>query len=252
MATFRSRLRNPVKKATKKATKKAAKKATKKATTKRTTKKATTKRATTPKERADAAIAAIREAKANTDAEYYAVGKALLKLRTPAIWKTLYAAASFREFLDDYVMPHTTADRLMMIAQSYTKALALQIGLERSFQLARLAEADPKVKVSPTQLWRQNPKRNGKRVQAMSAADMQRLVALINLQKRLAKAKAKAKAQAKAEPDDETVVAEFETEFVEAFGDLGAKIRFNPKNRHVLIDFHVDGLYEDDDEDEAD
>lgn len=88
---------------------------------KRPSKKTRVARATTAKDRAEFAIAAIREAKASSDADYYAIGKALIKLRRPAIWK-LYATTTFREFLDDHVMPHNTADRLIATA-SFSQCL---------------------------------------------------------------------------------------------------------------------------------
>ena len=239
MATRRSRsLLSP----TKKPKKKAAKKATKKAATKR---RATVARIPTARERADAAIASIREAKAQCDGEYFEIGKALLALAKPSIWRDLYAASSLREFLDDYVMPHSSADRLMTIARSYSKPLALKIGLERSFQLARLAEADDDLD-PPAKLWRTNVTlQNGKRVQRTTAAELQRLVSAALLKKRLANANPPVKAK----PSDRSAVAQLKQDWKQSiFADVNAKFRFNPKKRIVNIEFHVEELFEDEDE----
>ena len=192
------------------------------------------------KARVDAAIASIRDAMADVDAQYYAIGKALIALRKPEIWK-LYAAETFREFLDDNVMPHSTAERMITIAESYPKTLALTIGLERSFQLARLARIDPDIKASPAQLWKQNPTLGDKRVRQQSAADLERLARAAVLKKRLAKA-GKPPATRR---DDKEAVEWFRGAFLEAFEDLDADIRFNPRKRTVRIEFHVEGLHDD-------
>lgn len=235
MATFRSSpLRPRVLQPTKKPPKTPS-------TTRKPTKN-TPKKPTTAKERADAAIAAIRAAKADNDASYYALGKALLKLRKPAIWK-LYAAATFREFLDDNVMPHSTAQRMITIAEKYPKTLALKIGLERSFQLARLARIDPEITEPPAQLWRQNAELGGKPVRTMSAAELERLVSAAVVKKRLAEGR---KTTPRASQSDKSAIAQFESDWADVFGDLGAVIRFNPRNRTVRIEFHVDELFEED------
>lgn len=78
-------------------------------------------------------------------------------------------------------MPYTTALRMITVAESYPKAIAAQIGHQRGFQLARLVRYDADLnrqKAKPAELWKSNAKlSNGKRVQSMSAREIEGLVA---------------------------------------------------------------------------
>lgn len=180
MASPLLRRRLTTKKATKKKTaKKAAKKATKKTaanSTKKTAKKRmSVKAASTLKDRVEQTISMIHEQIRLTNANYWDVGKALLSLRKQEIWQ-LYAETTYRGFLEEHVMPYSTARRMLIVAESYPKTIAEEIGCERGYQLARLARADPKIKKSAEQLWKTNAKLGGRRVRDMSAAEVERLV----------------------------------------------------------------------------
>lgn len=157
---------------TKTPTKKAAKKATKK-------RAPTTKRrvATTLRDRVDQQLAEIAARLENVDTEYWEIGQALVALDTPEVW-TAYGLRSYRAFLDEHVMPFSTARRLITVAKRYTKAIAKQIGLERGWQLDRLARIDPKIKRSPQQLWQRNTKLGSKKkpVRQMTGPEIEALV----------------------------------------------------------------------------
>ena len=134
----------------------------------------------TLKQRTDRAIADIRSRLSVAEKTYYDIGRALLSLRDPEIWK-LYAETSYKGFLNAQVMPYSTALRMVTVAEAYPKAVALQIGQERGFQLARLAHHEPKFKkknVKPADLWTQNAKLGKKRVQSMTGAEIATLVQL--------------------------------------------------------------------------
>lgn len=166
--------KTPTKTPTKKVTKKAAKKAAKK--------RSTVERATTARERVDQTIAAITERMQRVDTEYYEIGQAILSLDQPAIWRETFGLRSFAAFIEENLMPYSTARRLLVIAREYTKTVAAQIGLERGYQLDRLVDNDPSIRRSPQQLWISNaplgPTGKRKKVRSMSATEIANLVQL--------------------------------------------------------------------------
>lgn len=152
--------------------------ATKKAPAKkRATKKTTLARAQTPKQRTDSVIASIKTRLEGIDTEYWEIGQALVQLDDPEIW-TLYNEPTYRRFLEEYVMSFSTARRLITIAKTYTKVIAEQVGLERGWQLERLARLDANIKKSAQQLWTSNARLGKKRtpVRRMTAAEIAALV----------------------------------------------------------------------------
>lgn len=174
------------------------KSATKKKPRKKTaTKRAPLARAQTAKERADRAIAEIVTRLESIDTEHWEIGRALVQLDDPAIWG-LYNETNYRRFLEEYVMPFSTARRLITVAKTYTKTIAQKIGLERGWQLERLARIDPNVKKSAEQLWVSNARLGKKRtpVRKMTAAEIAALVQGALL--RSAKTKAKPTQEMKA------------------------------------------------------
>ena len=169
MATLKLRrgVRIPVVTPTKKT---AAKKAPKK-------RPPTTKRRTTLKDRVDRQLAEIAARLENVDTQYWEIGQALVALDEPEVWAA-FGERSYRAFLEEHVMPFSTARRLITVAQRYTKAIAKAIGLERGWQLDRLARLDPKIKRSPQQLWQRNAKLGSKKkpVRQMTGAEIEALV----------------------------------------------------------------------------
>lgn len=215
------------KKTTKKATKKAAKKTAKKSARKRTS------APTTLKERVEQTIATIHEQLRLSNARYWDVGKALLSLRKPEIWQ-LYAETTYRGFLEEHVMPYSTARRMLTVAETYPKEMAEEIGHERGYQLARLARADVRIKKNARQLWATNAKLSGKRVRSMSAAEIERLVRGALL--RSGKTK-------RPEPTEEEAEAysALQAKFAARL-ELEAEFDLDLKNRTVRIELSLDDL----------
>lgn len=236
----------------KKTAKKAAKKATKKtATKKRVTKKHVTKkhvtkkhspaRALTLKERTDQTIADIRAHLGGAEATYYDVGRALVSLRDPEIWK-LYAETSFKGFLNAHVIPYTTAVRMIVVAESYSRDMALELGQERGFQLARLAKHHPKFakqKLQPAQLWARNVELGNKRVKRMTGAEIAEHV-------KLAIMRAKAKKKKPPEPTDEDaqLYEELYEDLIEDWQELlGHEADFELDLEREVVRIEVDLAY---------
>lgn len=160
----------------------AKKRATKKTSKKAAKKRTTVKRAATARERVDQTIAAITERMQRVDTEYYEIGQAILGLDQPDIWRDTFGERSFAAFIEEHLMPYSTARRLLVIAREYTKSVAAQIGLERGYQLDRLADNDPDIKRSPQQMWISNvplgPTGQKKKVRTLSATEIANLVQL--------------------------------------------------------------------------
>lgn len=72
-------------------------------------------------------------------------------------------------------MPAMTARRLMKVASTYTKKTASAMGVEKAYQLARLAET-PAVRRTAEQLWVGDAKLGGRRVREMSAKEIEMMV----------------------------------------------------------------------------
>lgn len=223
---------------------KAALKATTKLPTKKTrvTKKRPAKKirrptlsnAQTPKARTDALIEQIRNKLTEMHATAYDIGKALISLRKPEIWK-LYGETSFKGFIQEQIMPYSTAARLVTFAETYTKKTALQIGLERGVQLTRLARI--KELGAPETLWKKNAivaKKPRRRVKQTSAAELERLVRAALLQK------AKKTATEATEAEREAVDT-LEEWWIEA-SDFEADFELDLKRRKVLIELDLDEL----------
>lgn len=128
------------------------------------------------KKRAERTIAKIREMRRQHPTPFYEMGKLLLSLREPTIWH-IWADATFRDFLNQRVMPHSTAQRMIVIVEDLPEELAASLGQERSYQLCRLARIDPDVE-SAVDLWEQNPELGNppKPLQSMKARELARLV----------------------------------------------------------------------------
>lgn len=233
MATLRiskkARKASSPRRATKKA---AAKKATKKART-ATKRRPTLAAASSPKERVDSIIATIREQVGETHLSAHRIGQMLVELRKPEIWE-LYAETSFKDFLNQHVLPHSTALRFIKFAQSYSETIAGEIGLERGIQLARLAKE--KQLGNPQTLWTRNAvlqQTPRKRAKQLSAADIERLTKAAILQK--------AKANLPEPTDEEAAVNRLKKRFTKALG-LDADFGVDVKKRKVRIELDLDDL----------
>lgn len=238
MATLRiskkARKATSPRRATKKAAaKKATKKATKKART-ATKRRPTLAAASSPKERVDSIIATIREQVGETHLSAHRIGQMLVELRKPEIWE-LYAETSFKDFLNEHVLPHSTALRFIKFAQSYSETIAGEIGLERGIQLARLAKE--KQLGNPQTLWTRNAvlqQTPRKRAKQLSAADIERLTKAAMLQK--------AKANLPEPTDEEeAAVNRLKKRFTKALG-LDADFGVDVKKRKVRIELDLDDL----------
>ncbi len=87
----------------------------------------------------EAEIARIRERVAIAEAEFYAVGKALLELDRPEVLAA-FGVPSFKAFLDAHVMPAVTAHRYMTVAREYDAAQAAELGVLKAFHLVQYAQ----------------------------------------------------------------------------------------------------------------
>ena len=211
-------------------------KATKKRpTTKRpTTKRPATKRPATKRpslgratgaafrDRIEQVIADIAERVARIDTEYYEIGQAMLALDKPEVWRDTYHLKSFRAFIQDHVMPYTTARRMLVVASTYTKAIAKQIGLSRGFELVRYAEA---TKRNARQLWARNAPLGKAKipVRQLSAAKIAALTQGAELQKRK-------KPRPKPSPAMERSKRAYKTSF-----DYDTEVHIDVENEEVLV-----------------
>ena len=207
---------------------------TKRPTKRPTKKRPTLARARTRKQRTDALIAQIRAQLAENQTTAYQLGQALIELRDPEIWK-LYAETTFKGFIQQHVMPYSTAARLVSFAETYTKPTATQIGLERGVQLKRLAKI--KQLGNPETLWKTNAvlaKNPTRRTRDVSAAELQRMTQAALLQ-------AAKKPRPKASPAERQALKAMKRDWAEAF-DLEADIDLDLKNRKLRIEIDLDQL----------
>lgn len=106
------------------------------------------------RKRVSETIATIRQMRRERPTRFYELGELLLTLRDPAIWH-LWRERTFRDFLNERVMPYSTALRTIVIVE-LPRQLAESLGHERAYQLARLARLDPDIE-SASELWERNP-----------------------------------------------------------------------------------------------
>ena len=206
--------------------------------TKKTSRRPATKRAAPPtlREQVDEVLETIAARMERVDTEYHEIGRALLTLDRPDVWRDTYGLRSFAAFIEKKLMPYSTARRLLVVAKKYSKAIAAQIGLERGYQLHRLTENDPQIRRSAQQLWTANiplgPKGKKKKVRTMSAAEIASLVQQAILQAGRSRSpsptpamKKSARAYKKARPYD-------------------TRLRFDMKNQDVVIRISIEDFLE--------
>ena len=214
-------------------------KPTKKASKKRASKKgrpsvARARKPTSLKQQVDATIASIHEELRTSSARYWDIGRALISLRQPEIWR-LYAETTYRGFLEEHVMPFSTARRMITVAETYSQPIAEAIGHERGYQLARLARIDRKIKKSAEQLWKTNAKLSKRRVRDMSAADIERLV-------RGAVLRSNKSRRPKPAEEEKQAYDRMKTAFQKAFKDLEADFDLDLRKRKIRIELNLDDL----------
>lgn len=117
----------------------------------------------TVRTRGEQLIARLLELDHKVDADFYAIGKVLAELSTPAVYKTL-GYTSLNQLLDKRDLPkRNQAHRLVAIANHFDATTARRLGTERAYNLiaytklayptqtvASIVTRDPKVRVGGT------------------------------------------------------------------------------------------------------
>ena len=145
-----------------------------KKTAKRATKKRSAARVTTLADRTEAIIADLRERYRKAELEFYYIGKALPALNRPEIFQ-LYGVRTFAELVTKHILPYRTAARFIRVAAEYSETTVQSLGVEKAYQLARLAQLDAKIKTKPELLAKRDAVLGKKRISAMSARDIEAL-----------------------------------------------------------------------------
>ena len=155
-------------------------------------------------------VAALRKRVVAAEQTFFDVGTRLNAWKKSKAWRLL-GYANFKEFVAAEIMPYRTAARLMAIAGHYDKGMAVQLGIEKSYQLLRygkqagtpakrLASRDAKIGSSPP-----------RRVSELTGEQIQGLTAAL----RLGEAR---RAIPKVSPEDRRVAKKFERRFVDVWG----------------------------------
>ena len=127
-------------------------------------------------------IAAIKQRIERVEAEFHAIGRELASLDRPAVFAA-FGVPNFRAFLDAHVMPANSAYRFIAVAREFDEPLAVQLGVEKAYQLTRYVEV-AKVGMRASLLAESDraigtPKR---RISQMTARDIENLVRTQTLQ----------------------------------------------------------------------
>lgn len=211
------------------------------APTKRRPAKKATKKARTPArpstlaERTEAVIDDLRERYRKAELEFYAIGKALPALNRPEVLE-LYDAKTFSELVSNHILPYRTAARFIRVAKEYTEGTAQKLGVEKAYQLARLAELDKKIKSKPELLAKRDAVLGKKRISKMSARDIEALADAAKMNAGKGKAK-------KPTSDEKAAVKAFEADLAE-FLEMRTKTKIDAKRRVVVIEVPLDEVVE--------
>lgn len=169
------------------------------------------------------------------DAEFYAIGKELNALNTPAVLSA-FDVTTFEAFVEAEVMSYSTAKRFCRVAREFPKALALRLGVEKAYHLARYVEAAG-LRSSAAALARDDKKLSGSRISELSAVELDNMVRMLRLQSASAqrpRASTKEKRRARDAAD--------------RIGDLlglDAKVRVNKARDQVRVDLKLSELMAD-------
>ena len=167
----------------------------------------------------------------SVESEFYSIGSALRKLDTPGVL-TAFGHSTFRAFVDAEVMSYDRAYRYMVVADSYPKAAALSLGVEKAFHLVQYAKVAKTRSTARTLA--EKDSRIGtarRRVSELSAGEVQNLVRVLKM------------TQAKAEKPKPTTLekraaAELRRDFEERFG-VDATVRVDKGRDMVRIELKL-------------
>ena len=172
----------------------------------------------------------------SADAEYYAVGKALMKLDRPSVLAA-FGVGTFDAFLDAHVIPSATAHRYMSVAKHYPEVTALKLGVHKAYHLAQYAKV-ARTRATPAQLAERDSAigKERRRVSTLTAADIQAMVR--------SKRGTEAKAALPKPTRLETRTARAVARQVEALLGVDATVRVNKKKDLVRLEMRLSELLE--------
>ena len=181
-------------------------------------------------------IVAIKQRIERVDAEFHAIGRELASLDRPAVFAA-FGVPNFRAFLDAFVMPAASAYRFIAVATEFDEPLAVQLGVEKAYQLTRYVEV-AKIGMRASLLATSDraigtPKR---RVSEMTARDIENLVRTQTLQKARA-------AIPRPTPRDRKAARAFAKRIETDYG-VDATVRVDKKRGVVRVEVKLSDLLE--------
>jgi hypothetical protein len=81
-------------------------------------------------------VSRLRKRYQQLEGSFYDFAVELRTLNKPEVLR-LFQAATFTEFIEDNIMPVSTAHRWMQVSKAYTKPVALKLGIYRAYHLLR-------------------------------------------------------------------------------------------------------------------
>jgi len=119
----------------------------------------------------EALIVDIRKRKARIAEDFYEIGKALDQLADPRVFGPL-GYKTFEDLLTNRkLMSRMQAFKLMLVARTYPKALALKLGVEKAYGLHRYVMATPAEDLA-VELARRDARIAGRPISALSLKDL--------------------------------------------------------------------------------
>lgn len=210
--------------------------ATKRSATKRPSKRPTKRspaRATTLAEQTERAISDLRERYRKAELEFYAIGKALPSLNRPEVLQ-LYKVRTFAELVSKHILPYRTAARFIRVAKVFSEPTAQKLGVEKAYQLARLAELNPKIKSPPEVLAKRDAVLSKRRISKMSARDIEALAD--------AAAMRAGKTRTKQPSKNETAAVRALAADLNEFLEMPTRTKIDAKRRIVVIELPLDDV----------
>lgn len=189
-------------------------------------------------EQTEARITEIRTRYAEVQKEYYQIGKLILALDRREVLE-LYGLRSFREFVSTHIVAYSTAQRFMLVAENYDEETAVDLGIEKGFQLARLVRADPAIRSSAMQLVARDARlgKARKKISKLSAKEIKGLVENATMRSGKTEApKATRKEKAAVKRLGSVLGEQLELESVD--------VDIDPKKRTVVVTLSLDEVAE--------
>ncbi|MFT5355991.1 MAG: hypothetical protein ACI9KE_003213 [Polyangiales bacterium] len=169
------------------------------------------------------------------EAEFYAIGKELNALNTPAVLAE-FNVTSFEAFVEAEVMSYSTAKRFCRVAREFPKPLALRLGVQKAYHLARYVEAAG-LRSSAATLARADAKLGDAPISKLSALELDNMVRMLRLQTAITqKPRASTKERRRAR------------DVADRIGDLlgvDAKVRVNKGRDQVRVELKLSELMAD-------